>query len=104
MEKIADSVHVVNGRYFADLSDAERQRQWQAERQAREAARAEEYRRTHCAYCNERLAETADVVVIGLGEHLHRGCAMQFEGWLNSMPQDIWPSAEELDDFDRAVA
>jgi hypothetical protein len=43
MEKIADSAYVVNGIYYANLFDADRQRKWQAEREQRESERRAAY-------------------------------------------------------------
>ncbi len=43
MSKITDSAHVVNGQYFANLFDAERQRRWAVEREAREAERRSQH-------------------------------------------------------------
>ena len=43
MSKVTDSAYVVNGRYFANLFDAERQRQLAVEKEAREAARGQQY-------------------------------------------------------------
>ena len=42
MSKVTDSAYVVNGRYFANLFDAERQHQLAAEKGVREAARQQQ--------------------------------------------------------------